>query len=94
MVDTWTLLLEEYEQHRGELCIPHGLEVHKLVGLEDHPDDYYWVTCDFFGKKQYLSCVGTPIWLKGCIDDNGYNGLMCSFKVHPTEDVDPLIREK
>jgi DNA helicase HerA-like ATPase len=66
-----TLILQEFEQLKGQLVIYGYFKVGKLIALSNDEDDYYYVI--FTGKNViYDSCVEKIIPLKRKINDEDY----------------------
>ena len=74
MSDNKTLILEQFEQHKGQFIIM-NTDVVRLVAVGDDGEDYYWVTYDGRGTHWH-SCVGGFVVLKGKIDECDYNGFI------------------
>jgi hypothetical protein len=80
MTDNKTLILEHFEQHKGQFIIM-GTDVVRLIAVGDDGEDYYWVT--YNGRKTHWhSCVGGFIILKGKIDERDYNCLIRMAKLN------------
>jgi hypothetical protein len=66
------LILNEFEQLKGQFVITESWEVERLVAIGEDEMDYYYITYD--GRKlKFHTCVGRIIPLKGKIDDKHYN---------------------
>ena len=62
MKDNKTLILEEFEQYKGQFIIMSN-EVVRLISVGYDNDDYYWIT--YNGRTTtWHSCVGGFIVLK------------------------------
>jgi hypothetical protein len=75
-----TLILEKFEQHKGEFIIINN-KVSRLIAVGDDGEDYYWVTYD--GRSTiWSSCVGRFIVLKNKIDDSDYDEFIRIAKIN------------
>lgn len=80
MADNKTLIIEEYEQLKGQLVLSY-FEVYRLIGIVDDEEDYYWALYD--GRKLHLSsCVGGVIPLKGRLAEKDYERLVMIAKLN------------
>ena len=80
MPDNKTLILEQFEQHKGEFIIM-GTDVVRLVAVGDDGEDYYWVV--YNGRTfHWHSCVGGFVVLKNKIDERDYNGFIRIAKLN------------
>ena len=77
--NNWTIISKKVDRHLGELVLNCIGEVVLLIGLEDRPDDYYYIFLDRDCKSSLDSCVGGFIPLKGCISDRDYEQLAYIF---------------
>ena len=74
MPDNKTLILEQFEQHKGQFIIM-GTKVVRFVAIAEDDMDYYYVCYD--GRKiHWHSCVGRFVVLKGKIDERDYNDFI------------------
>lgn len=74
MNDNLTIILEEFEQWKGQLMLTQRNNVQRLVGVGTDEEDYYWIFYD--GRRlNWESCVGRIIPLKGHITDENYKYL-------------------
>jgi len=80
MTDNKTLIIEEYEQLKGQFVLNY-FEVQRLIGIVETDFDYYWALYD--GRKLHLSsCVGGVIPLKGRLAEKDYNTLIRIAKLN------------
>ncbi len=80
MTDNKTLIIEEYEQLKGQFVL-NFFDVQRLIGIVETEEDYYWALYD--GRKLHLSsCVGGVIPLKGRLDEKDYNRLIRIAKLN------------
>lgn len=74
------LIIEEFENSRGDFVIDWG-KVKRLVGVVDDKEDYYWAY--FNGREITLSsCVGGFTVLKNKIDDKDYKEFIRLAKLN------------
>jgi len=75
------LILEEFEQLKGQFVITQSHKIERLVAIGDDEMDYYWVT--YNGRKlTWNTCVGGLIPLKGYLKDKDYNGFLRLAKLN------------
>jgi hypothetical protein len=80
MTDNKTLILNQFEENRGQFIIMNN-KVVRLVAIAEDEMDYYYVTYD--GRKiVWHSCVGSYTVLKNKIDDKDYNELIRIAKLN------------
>ena len=73
-----TLIIDEFDEHKGQFVI-NGFEIFRLIGIVDDGDDYYWLYYD--GRELTMSsCVGSFIPLKNKIDE--YDSLIRIAKLN------------
>lgn len=78
------LILEEFEQLKGQFIITMSHTIERLIAIGDDEEDYYWVTWD--GRKlHWSSCVGGIIPLKGYLRDSDYNEFIRSAKLNHSD---------
>lgn len=66
------LILNEFEQLKGQFVITMDWKVERLVAIGEDDMDYYYIT--YNGRKlKWNTCVGRLVQLKGKIDDDDYN---------------------
>jgi hypothetical protein len=71
MTDNKTLILNQFEENKGQFIIIND-KVVRLVAIAEDDMDYYYVTYD--GRKiVWHSCVRSYTVLKNKIDDKDYN---------------------
>jgi len=86
------LILEQFEQLKGQFVITDGWKIERLVGIGDDKEDWYYLTYD--GRKlTWNTCVGRIMPLKGKIDDKDYNEFIRSAKLNHYDQF-PEMREK
>ena len=89
MTDNKTLILNQFEENRGQFVILHN-KVVRLVAIAEDDTDYYYVTYD--GRKIiWHSCVGSYTVLKNKIDDKDYNELIRIAKINHFDQDDFLM---
>ena len=71
MTDNKTLILQEFEQLKGQFIINDSHQIERLVAVGEDDMDYYWIT--YNGRKlTWHSCVGRIVPLKGYLRENDY----------------------
>jgi hypothetical protein len=89
MTDNKTLILNQFEENRGQFVIMHN-EVVRLVAIAQDEDDYYYVCYD--GRKIiWHSCVGSYTVLKNKIDEKDYNEMIRLAKINHFDQDDFLM---
>lgn len=80
------IILEEFEQLKGQFVITDFDKIERLVAIGDDSEDYYWVTWN--GRNlHWSSCVGRIIPLKGYLADDDYSYILNCAKLN---DLDQL----
>lgn len=80
MTDNKTLILNQFEENKGQFIIM-GNKVVRLIAIGEDTEDYYYVTYD--GRTSHWhSCVGSYIVLKNKIDDKDYNEFIRLAKLN------------
>ena len=80
MADTKTLIINQFEENKGQFVIMSN-NVCRLVSIAEDGMDYYYVTYD--GRKvDWHSCVGSYVVLKNKIDDKDYNEFVRLAKLN------------
>jgi hypothetical protein len=80
MRNTKTLILNQFEENKGQFVII-GNDVVRLVAIAEDEMDYYYVVYD--GRKViWHSCVGSYTVLKNKIEDKSYNELIRIAKIN------------
>lgn len=80
MTDNKTLILNQFEENKGQFVIMHN-KVVRLVAIAEDDMDYYYVCYD--GRKIiWHSCVGSYTILKNKIDDKDYNEMIRLAKIN------------
>jgi len=75
------LILNEYEEYKGQFVISVNGDIERLVVIGDDGFDYYFVT--FNGIKfKWGTCVGRIMPLKGYLRDKDYNELVRLAKLN------------
>lgn len=75
------LILEEFEQLKGQFIITMSHTIERLIAIGDDEEDYYWVTWD--GRNlHWSSCVGRIMPLKGYLRDEDYNEIVRLAKLN------------
>lgn len=75
------LILEEFEQLKGQFVITASHKIERLVGIGDDKLDYYWITYD--GRKlTWNTCVGGLVPLKGYLREEDYNEFIRLAKLN------------
>jgi len=72
------LVLEEIEEHKGELVLD-LFKVVKLEGFYEDGRDYFYVFRSLDKGRYHSSCVGGFAPLKGLINEEYYSNLMRAF---------------
>lgn len=71
MTDNKTLILQEFEQLKGQFIINDSHQIERLVAVGEDDMDYYWIT--YNGRKlTWHSCVGRVVPLKGYLREKDY----------------------
>ena len=71
MTDNKTLILQEFEQLKGQFIINDSHQIERLVAVGEDDMDYYWIT--YNGRQlTWHSCVGRVVPLKGYLRENDY----------------------
>jgi len=80
MSDNLKIILQEFEELKGQFVINHNV-VERLIAIGTDDQDYYYVTFD--GRKpKWNTCVGSIVPLKGKIDDKHYNEFIRLAKIN------------
>jgi hypothetical protein len=80
MTDNKTLILNQFEENKGQFIIMSD-KVVRLVAIAEDEMDYYYVT--YNGRKIYWhSCVGSYTVLKNKIDDRDYSEFIRLAKLN------------
>lgn len=80
MTDNKTLILNQFEENRGQFVIMHN-KVVRLVAIAEDDTDYYYVCYD--GRKIiWHSCLVSYTILKNKIDDKDYNEMIRLAKIN------------
>jgi hypothetical protein len=75
------LILEEFEQLKGQFIITMSHTIERLVAIGTDDEDWYWIT--WTGKElHWSSCVGKIIPLKGYLRDDDYNDFLNCAKLN------------
>jgi hypothetical protein len=75
MTDNKTLILNEFENLKGQFVINDSWNIERLVGIGEDEHDYYYIT--YNGRKlNWHSCVGRLMPLKGYLQEKDYNELV------------------
>lgn len=83
------MILNQFEENKGQFVIMHD-KVVRLVAIAQDEDDYYYVSYD--GRKIiWHSCVGSYTVLKNKIDDKDYNELIRLAKINHFDQDDFLM---
>jgi len=86
MTDNKTLILNQFEENRGQFIIMNNSVV-RFVAIAEDDMDYYYVVYD--GRKIYWhSCVGSYVVLKNKIDDKDYNEFIRLAKLNHWDQLD------
>lgn len=80
---TLNSLKKELEPYKNTLVLDF-FQVKRLVDVIDDGDDFYWVYDNGRGRE-YSTCVGLWIPLKGKIDENRYNKLVTVWNLNSIE---------
>ena len=89
MTDNKTLILNQFEENRGQFVIMHN-KVVRLVAIAEDEMDYYYVCYD--GRKIiWHSCVGSYTVLKNKIDEKDYNEMIRWAKINHFDQDDFLM---
>ena len=89
MEDNLKLILEEFEQLKGQIVITMSYNIERLVAVGDDETDYYWITFD--GRKfKWNTCVGRIIPLKGHLQDKDYDHFVRRAKLNDYDQI-PLF---
>lgn len=89
MEDNLKLILEEFEQLKGQIVITMSYNIERLVAVGDDETDYYWITFD--GRKfKWNTCVGRIIPLKGHLPDKDYDHFVRRAKLNDYDQI-PLF---
>ncbi|MBN1214199.1 MAG: hypothetical protein JXA99_02030 [Candidatus Lokiarchaeota archaeon] len=81
MEDNLKIILDEFDQYKGQFIITVNNTVERLVAIGDDNEDWYYITWKK-NKLYWWSCVGRIIPLKGFIDNDGYNYLVHIAKLN------------
>jgi|688.fasta_scaffold01065_60 hypothetical protein len=74
------LILQEFEELKGQFVINHNV-VERFIGIGSDDDDYYYIT--YNGREtKWNTCVGGIVPLKGKIDDKHYNEFIRLAKIN------------
>lgn len=80
-MDNKTLILQEFENLKGQFVITASWQIERLVAIGDDDQDYYYVT--YNGRKlTWNTCVGKLVPLKGKLDDVDYNEFVRLAKLN------------
>ncbi len=86
MTDNKTLILDQFEENKGQFIIMSD-KVVRLVAIAEDETDYYYVTYD--GRKiVWHSCVGSYTVLKNKIDEKDYSELIRIAKLNHWDQYD------
>lgn len=70
-----SLILQEFENLKGQFVITSGWKIERFVGIGDDGSDWYYLT--YNGRKlTWNTCVGRLMPLKGKLDDKDYKELV------------------
>ena len=80
-MDNLKIILDEFEQLKGQFIITMSHTIERLVGIGTDDEDWYWIT--WTGKElHWSSCVGKIIPLKGYLKDEDYNDFLICAKLN------------
>jgi hypothetical protein len=86
MTDNKTLILNEFQQLKGQFVINASWNIERLVAVGEDEWDYYWITYD--GRKlKWNTCVGGLMPLKGHLQDKDYAELVRLAKLNHFDQV-------
>ncbi len=86
MTDNKTLILNQFEENKGQFIIMSD-KVVRLIAIAEDEMDYYYVT--YNGRKiHWHSCVGSYTVLKNKIDDRDYNEFVRLAKLNHWDQLD------
>ena len=86
MIDNRTLILNQFEENKGQFIIMSNTVV-RFVAIAEDEMDYYYVT--YNGRKiHWHSCVGSYTVLKNKIDDKDYSELIRIAKLNHWDQYD------
>ena len=86
MTDNLAILHKEYDKFVGTLVID-SFKICLFLGIEEHPDDYYYQLVPFKSNHKILSsCVGEIIPMKGFILDESYTSLVRVWNLNNTQE--------
>ena len=75
MTDNKTLILNRFEELKGQFVITDSWRIERLVAIGQDEWDYYWIT--YNGRKfKWNTCVGSVVPLKGFLRDKDYNEFL------------------
>lgn len=75
MVDNKTLIIQQFEELKGQFVINCSWKIERLVAVGEDDMDYYWITYD--GRKfRWNTCVGGLMPLKGHLRTKDYNEMV------------------
>ena len=72
MSDNLKIILQEFEELKGQFVITESWEIERLIAIGDDDQDYYYVTYDGRATK-WNTCVGSVIPLKSRLTEKEYN---------------------
>ena len=72
---TFEELKDKCKDDIGEIVITECHRVLKLIGVEDDPEDYYYVLKGWDNELHYESACGRYYRLKGKLDDKDYERI-------------------
>ena len=80
------LILQEFEELKGQFVITESWEIERLIAIGDDEQDYYYVTYD--GRKtKWSTCVGSIIPLKDRLTEKEYNKFISRAKLNHLDQV-------
>jgi hypothetical protein len=95
MTDNKSLIINQFEENKGQFIIMNN-KVVRLVCIAEDEMDYYYVT--YNGRKiNWHSCVGSYMILKGRLKDKDYNELIRIAKLNHFDQEDlysPITEEE
>ncbi len=94
---TYEHLKEEVFDRFNELVISSDLNISRLVGISDTPDDYYYILKNTNGKNQkysYLSAVGRLVYLKDTMSYDDYLYVNSIAEINGCESESEFIERK
>lgn len=80
------IIIQEFEELKGQFVITEGWEIERLIAIGDDQQDYYYVTYD--GRKtKWNTCVGSVIPLKNRLTEKEYNKFIGIAKLNHFDQV-------